>query len=492
MLLSFGVHGSENHDKVITIFRTYCLRCHGPQKAEGGIDRIDDLERLIDEGLVNPGDPESSLIWQSINPDNPVMPPENELALPIENAEVIKNWILNISATTKKLKNHSGLLTNEDLRKEIVRDLRVHPDRAYFTWLDEFNELRSTGAHSKIDSISSGIFQILNSMAWQANMVAPAFLDEDRAIAIVDWNKFGRLNGDIYRTEIWSSVLEQCNSITGLPVADFRCTLELLNRDPQLYYEWLGLPSNESILLKVLRIDFTKQTAATLKKKKGSFPPVIATAVEASETFAPLPRLFTRFAISKDRYYWRSLEVKNAKKKNDSFYNYPFFDGTPYSHLTYKYDFTETIFSLPNGLQAYMITDSKGNLIPISPGHENIGEGSVSVTPGLSSGFNCAGCHWSGVIDPNVSRPGHQPETMFYNHVRASGSQLFRSESVEKRAALVSKVVKLYPSARIVSKQIKKDEKVFALGLQRSAGHQGERINNGILDWLQSTNSVNR
>ncbi len=77
------------------ILMTRCIACHGPDEDHREADvRLDTAEGLAD--VVEPGDLESSLLWERVATDDPDMrmpPAEHDDALAPEAIEVLKKWI---------------------------------------------------------------------------------------------------------------------------------------------------------------------------------------------------------------------------------------------------------------------------------------------------------------------------------------------------------------------------------------------------------------
>ena len=56
------------------VLERHCLRCHdGPGRAKGGLSHITNLQHLVERGLVVPGKPLSSLLYQRVHEKE--MPP---------------------------------------------------------------------------------------------------------------------------------------------------------------------------------------------------------------------------------------------------------------------------------------------------------------------------------------------------------------------------------------------------------------------------------
>lgn len=80
--------------QVAPVFKEKCIICHGGVEPKGGLDLRSAKAALAggDNGAgLKPGDPENSLIWQSIRDE--VMPPPKKPQLTAAEKQLIKDWI---------------------------------------------------------------------------------------------------------------------------------------------------------------------------------------------------------------------------------------------------------------------------------------------------------------------------------------------------------------------------------------------------------------
>src|ERR1700712_4540760 len=83
-------------DHVLPIFRNICLNCHNPDKKKAGLDLTTYQGSLAgsDSGaVINPGDPDGSLLYKVVmHTEEPSMPPKRD-KLPDKELAAIKAWI---------------------------------------------------------------------------------------------------------------------------------------------------------------------------------------------------------------------------------------------------------------------------------------------------------------------------------------------------------------------------------------------------------------
>jgi outer membrane biosynthesis protein TonB len=80
--------------KVAPVFKEKCTTCHGGVEPKGGLDLRSAKAAIAggDSGAgVQPGDPDNSLIWQSIRAGT--MPPKNKPQLTADEKKLIREWI---------------------------------------------------------------------------------------------------------------------------------------------------------------------------------------------------------------------------------------------------------------------------------------------------------------------------------------------------------------------------------------------------------------
>ncbi len=83
-------------EHILPIFRNSCLTCHNPDKKKAGLD-LSAWQTAINGSnngqVVNPGDPDGSLLYRVVtHQEDPTMPPKKD-KLPDKELDLIKRWI---------------------------------------------------------------------------------------------------------------------------------------------------------------------------------------------------------------------------------------------------------------------------------------------------------------------------------------------------------------------------------------------------------------
>ena len=79
-LTTTGAIGKERADlasQARRVFQHYCFKCHGKDgSAEGGMDYVVDLAKLVDRGKVKPGQADQSKVIRRLRSRENPMPPD--------------------------------------------------------------------------------------------------------------------------------------------------------------------------------------------------------------------------------------------------------------------------------------------------------------------------------------------------------------------------------------------------------------------------------
>jgi serine/threonine-protein kinase len=112
-------------------------------------------------------------------------------------------------------------------------------------------------------------------------------------------------------------------------------------------------------------------------------------------------RLVERHALDGKGFYWKSYDFKSSNRSAilSEFPLGPRFDGNVFQDLAFEHDGGEIIFSLPNGLQGYLLVDGAGRRIDAGP-IEVVGDSlKTSGNEQIVAGVSCIACHRQGMIE---------------------------------------------------------------------------------------------
>src|SRR5499427_1140946 len=197
---------------------------------------------------------------------------------------------------------------------------------------------------------------------------------------------------------------------------------------PPAYYNFLGLGNKEKDFENLV---FANEELA--KKARSQYRAVVVQSMVARNN-----RTLTRSPTFTNGYYWASHDVLTSTNDKNFLVNF----------LNEKFDASEIIGTLPNGLQAYFVSDGKGNRLDFA--NPAVAIDNTAVDRIVRTGRSCMICHSEGIkpIEDNI---------------RQLNRKLTNLESVrllitdEEQAY---QVVDLFGSD--LDKQIVKDQQLFA------------------------------
>ena len=207
---------------------------------------------------------------------------------------------------------------------------------------------------------------------------------------------------------------------------------------PPLYHDVLELPKTDLELEKQLRVD----VAENIRTEE------VARAAFNGSGVSRNNRLIERH---KSPYgaYWKSDDfASNVGRKN--LFQYPLGPGN--ADNLFKHDGGEIIFNLPNGLQAYFLTDGDGKRIDKGP--INIVSDPKQADRSVVNGISCMTCHNQGML---------VRADQIRAHVEKNPEGFTRAEAETIKA--------LYPPKADFEKLLKKDAERFRKAVEASGAH---------------------
>ena len=227
-----------------------------------------------------------------------------------------------------------------------------------------------------------------------------------------------------------SQLMTLCNSECPIFRADWFIVNATL---PPAYYNFLGLGKKEKDFEGLV---FANEELA--KKARSQFKAVVVQSMVARNN-----RTLVRSPTFTNGYYWASHDVLNSINEKNLLINF----------LNEKFDASEIIGTLPNGLQAYFVSDGKGNRLDFA--NPDVAIDNTAVDRIVRTGRSCMVCHAEGIkpIEDNI---------------RLLNRKLTNLESVRLMVTdeeQAYQVVDLFGSD--LDKQIVKDQQIYhdAIGL---------------------------
>ena len=432
------------------IFQQSCLGCHGEQGAFRE-DLLIEHTALIDTKVIVPGNPDASEFYRRLIEDAPEKPrmPSGQPPLTQAALTTIRKWIA-AGAPNWEIQNNINFITTDAMLTAIENHLEGldsfnRPFARYFTTTHLHNAGESTEA---LRAYRVALSKLVNSLSWGLEIINPQPIDAAETVFYIDlrnydWdtrNAWSQIEGVYpyaiaFAPETQARLLEQLTNLRQ----EMNCEVPFVYVDwflataslPPLYHDLLALPETERELERELGIDVARnlQSAPGIRVWRAG-----TNNSGVSNNNRVVERHTSRYGA-----YWKSHDFASNTGRQHIF-THP---------LSFKRDGGEVIFNLPNGLQAYYISDALGNRIDVAP--TDIVSNPAASDPAVRNGISCIGCHTEGM-------------KTFEDEVRA-GIQRTVNPSYDKAHAL-----RLYVEKVMMDELLWNDTQRFREALEATGG----------------------
>ena len=379
------------------IFEQSCFDCHGPHGAFTEQLVIESASQLIDTGAVVQGKPiESELYRRLLEKDLAKRMPLGQPQLPDAAIETIGRWI-QAGAPSWEFQRDVNFITMDTMLDTIQKHVQSLPrfDRAsarYFTTTHLYNAGESS---ETLRAYQIALSKLVNSLSWGSEIIKPQPIDPRKTIFYIDLRHY---EWDV-RNDAWTQIEQEypysvefdSDTQAGLRAKlttlrqEMDCEVPFVHVDwflataslPPLYHDILDLPETDRELERELGIDVAKNLLSAQGFR-------VWRAGLNDSGVSKNNRVVERHK-SQHGAYWKSYDFAgNVGVRN--IFDHP---------LTFRHDGGEIVFNLPNGLQAYYISDASGSRIDEAPTRivSNPDERDGIVRNGIS----CIGCHTEGM-----------------------------------------------------------------------------------------------
>lgn len=417
---------------VDSFFSGQCKSCHVRGASAASKAVLASASRVAsDTSLVVPGDPDSSALYRSLS----TMPPGNSAS--DADRKLVEDWISGLAVdkaflTAEKVEpprdSSRMFMSFEDENRAVQQHLVAQRDQdrpfmRYFTFrhmqngqlpcqsMDDFFEQHMAG-------YLAGLNKLVNSLSWEPLIKPVTPIDEEVGIYAIDIRDYGwtanqwegliagRIPGldearpypygmDPFGAERDEN-LAQIANITGTSVPIMRGDWFVANAGEPFHYKFmLNLPDTaqdlEHHLLRVDRIGDIQNRDVM----RAGF-------LEGGSGVSQNNRLIERMVQPTGGYYWISYDFDRAVSADKRLKERPLGprEAFPEHQHVFEGDGGEMIFSLPNGMQGYYLTDGPGAYIPDGPTSVVFFKGESPVSGAtISNGTACMTCHLNGPIE---------------------------------------------------------------------------------------------
>ena len=402
------------------IFRQNCLNCHGPHGSFTENLVIESATSLVNTGAVVPGNPiASELYTRLLENDFAKRMPLGQPQLSAEAIITIENWI-QAGAPSWEAQHDVNFITTDAMLTTIQTHLATldvfdRPFARYFTMTHLYNAGESPEA---LGAYRIALSKLVNSLSWGFEIHNPQPIDAAETIFYIDlrdyeWDirdawtqieavypyaiEFDATKRPVLFTRLTNLRQEMSCEVPFVYVDWFLATAVL----PPLYHDILDLPETDRELERDLEVDVLRnlQSAPGRRVWRAGFNDS-----GVSNHNRVVERHTSRYGA-----YWKSYDFAGSVGTQNIF-THP---------LSFQQDGGEVVFNLPNGLQAYYISDGAGNRIDVAP--TNIVSNPAASDPAVHNGLSCIGCHTEGMktFEDEVRRVIEQVQNPVFDKAHA-------------------------------------------------------------------------
>ena len=379
------------------ILEQSCFDCHGPHGAFTEQLVIESAAQLVATGAVVREKPIESELYRRLRDKDPAKRmPSGQPQLSDAAIGTIGQWI-QAGAPSWEVQRDVNFITMDAMLNTIQRHVQSlprfdRPSARYFTTTHLYNAGESP---ETLRAYQLALSKLVNSLSWGSEIIKPQPIDPRKTIFYIDLRRY---EWDV-RNDAWTQIEQKypysiefdVETQAGLhkKLTDLReameCEVPFVHVDwflataslPPLYHDILALPETDSELERDLGIDVTKNLQ--------SAPGVRVWRAGLNDSgVSENNRVVERHRFQHGAY-WKSYDFAgNVGVQN--IIDHP---------LTFRHDGGEIIFNLPNGLQAYYISDASGERINAAP--TNIVSNPDERDGIVRNGISCIGCHTEGM-----------------------------------------------------------------------------------------------
>jgi Domain of unknown function (DUF4384) len=384
------------------VLEKHCARCHQegklsarerPSKNFGNVLKLEEL--AANPQYIIPGNPLGSKLFKQIaDKEMPYDVQYEGASFPLPTEDEIKaltTWIEALGTKTAAACEGRKFVSHADMIGMMAADLeKQQRTRRKGTRYLTLTHLKNACMDDKaMEVYRQGAIKLINSLSRSSDVVRLEAIDPEGTIIRInlddigweakDWDTLLAVNP--YNTQPESQLTAVLDGATGTKLPYVRADwFAFAASQPPLYHTLLKLPKTFKELQKAEGVDVD----GNLKKFQAQRSGFQKSGVSQNN------RLIERHS-SRSGYFWTSYDFAGNKAKQ-SLFEFPLGPG---GDNGFDADGGETIFSLPNGFQAYYLNTAKGDILEKGPTSivRDLSRKDLAVTNGIS----CMGCHDQGM-----------------------------------------------------------------------------------------------
>ena len=397
LIVNFAYAQNNLAQQTYVIFEAHCFDCHG-ESGKFKETLFMTYDNLIEKGSVIPSDPDASELYKRLlaSTDQGARMPFNQPQLPPEFIATIRQWIEMGAPDWAVTIGDRAFITQGTMMDTIKTHLDTLNafDRSYARY---FSMTHLYNAREPLDVLADyqlALNKLVNGLSWELQIVNPRPINTEQTIYYIDirdydWDKsdaWTELEQE-YPYHIAFNAPEQSSlqeKLTNLQI-EMNCEVPAIHIDwflanaslPPLYHDILDLPETDRELETLLGVDVVDN----LLNAPGHS---VWRAGFSKSKVSSNNRVVERHTSSYGAY-WKSYDFAGSVGKQNIFVH----------PISFVHDGGEVVFSLPNGLQAYYLSDSKSNRLDVAP--IDIVSNPAASDQRVRNGLSCIGCHTDGM-----------------------------------------------------------------------------------------------
>ncbi len=466
------------------VFETHCYRCHGKDGSRSGrFGHALDVRKMTETGELVPGKPAASRVFARVTDKEDPMPPlDVKEKLKSAEIDILRRWIeagapdFQEPQDPPRVKRKPVELvdTYQAMHDHLMKHKQTgsaHFQR-FFTLTHLHNNNQITDSQMRL--YRAGLAKMLNSLSWDRTIVYPQPIDPQGTILAfdlrdLDWdlnynwvkivgfdpgdNKkprpltvgphqgypYGLRHDESPKDRRLNDLAKKVYQMSGTDLPAVRADWFLAAASlPPLYHELLEIPQHVAELEQKLNVNVRDNYQRDKLVRVGFVKSNVSTQNRLVERHA------ARYGM-----YWKSYDFK-LKDGPANLLRFPlgpadlFPKGRhPFADQAFVHDGGEMIWSLPNGLHAFMLTDGNGARIDFGPTDVVTDERKTTGGPEIYNGLSCMACHKHGVVE------------LPRDDIRGAA----------REGAGLEKIRRLYPEKKVVDRLLDRDERDYLTAL---------------------------
>jgi mono/diheme cytochrome c family protein len=388
------------------VLKSACGACHGPgltqQQAKAGMNFIDNIDKLVEAGKIVPMNSAGSRLIQRIVRGE--MPPPGSGYPQVSKADLdlVAAYIDNPrywgGLPDANCLDNNQVVDFDQLYQNINSDLsgEDNEDRVFYRYISLTNRFTAGVCAPALDTERDALLKMLNMLSVKANVGGMLPINKEQTLYRIDlrdfdWDRAIQVENEAF-DDVWEAIADanpyavpfvgddaddaKADTATDFPLmfADQMMDVAIIGN---LYYGILNIDINQTLgtfILDELGINVQDDIDNEEAIRAGTTKSIISRQ----------DRLVERHDIQRrNGAFWQSFDFEDDA--NESIFQDPF-GFTPGG--------SEAIFTLPNGMLAYIIADANDNIVEDS----NILFDTSQDNHRAITAVSCSGCHATGLI----------------------------------------------------------------------------------------------